>query len=82
MFKTKKNYKDLEIAITEFINLNGIDNETLLDDDECKELASVIEVIFKDAHRDGEDDSDLQVINFHNVENPRSKKLLSIMTRH
>jgi putative phage-type endonuclease len=60
----QKNYKDLEIAVADFLKVNEIGNETLHDDDECNELSSVIEVIFKDAYCDGEDDSDLQNLIF------------------
>ena len=60
----QKNYKDLEIAVSEFLKLNEIEDTILEDNDECKELASVIEVIFKDAYCDGEDESDLQDLIF------------------
>lgn len=59
-----KNYKDLEIATSDFIKLNDISCDTLKDDNECRELASVIEVIFKDAYCDGEENSDIQDLIF------------------
>ncbi len=59
-----KNYKDLEIATSDFIKLNDISCDTLKDDNECRELASVIEVIFKDAYCDGEESSDIQDLIF------------------
>ena len=54
-----KNYKDLEIAIAEFIKLNEISGEILGDDKECEEIASVIEVIFKDVYCESEENSDI-----------------------
>ena len=54
-----KNYKDLEIAVADFLRTNEIENDVIVDDKEVEELASVIEVIFKDAYCDGEDKSDL-----------------------
>ena len=54
-----KNYKDLEIAVADFIKVNEICCETLKDDAECNEIASIIDVIFKDVYCDGEEKSDI-----------------------
>ena len=54
-----KNYKDLEIAVSDFLKLNEISNETLTDDREISELASIIETIYKDVYCEQESGSDI-----------------------
>ena len=54
-----KNYKDLEIAISDFLKLNEIDNDSLEDETELNELASVIETIYKDVYCSEEGASDI-----------------------
>lgn len=56
----QKNYKDLEIAIDEFLTLNNITSDALSLEKETEEIASVIEVIYKDVYCDGEDNSDIE----------------------
>ena len=56
----QKNYKDLEIAIDEFLTLNNIKCDDLSSKEEREELASVIEVIYKDVYCEGEDNSDIE----------------------
>lgn len=56
----QKNYKDLEIAIDEFLTLNNITCDALSSEKECEEIASVIEVIYKDVYCEGEDNSDIE----------------------
>lgn len=54
-----KNYKDLEIAISDFLKLNEIGNESLEDEVEINEIASVIETIYKDVYCYQEASSDI-----------------------
>ena len=54
----QKNYKDLEIAVSEFINLNELITEGL-SDIELTDIASTIEVIYKDVYCEKEENSDL-----------------------
>ena len=49
----QKNYKDLEIAVADFIKTNDIE-PNLLSEEELGETASVIEVIYKDVYCDQE----------------------------
>jgi putative phage-type endonuclease len=55
----QKNYKDLEIAVSEFITQNEVDNALLLDPDECHGMASIIETIYKDVFCESEQKSDI-----------------------
>ena len=55
----QKNYKDLEIAVKDFINENNVNNSDLSNESETFELASIIEVIYKDIYCSSEDNSDL-----------------------
>ena len=62
----------MEIAVVNFLGVDKL-RGNLWDDDECKELASVIEVIFKDAYCDGEDDGDLQDLIFINLKTQKKE---------
>jgi putative phage-type endonuclease len=55
----QKNYKDLEIAISDFLKLNDVDNYALQDEIEVNEIASVIETIYKDVYCEQETSSDI-----------------------
>jgi putative phage-type endonuclease len=56
----QKNYKDLEIAVSEFISLNNIVLTEINTEAELNEIASVIEVIYKDIYCEQEAKSDLE----------------------
>ena len=56
----QKNYKDLEIAVSEFISLNNISLTETNTDSELSEIASVIEVIYKDIYCEQEAKSYLE----------------------
>ena len=55
----QKNYKDLEIAVGEYLKTNDIEAESLHSPQERSEIASVIEVIYKDVYCSGEETSDI-----------------------
>ena len=54
-----KNYKDLEIAISDFLKLNEIGNDSLEVEKELNEIASIIEIIYKDVYCEQETSSDI-----------------------
>ena len=56
----QKNYKDLEIAVSDFIYQNNIVLTETNTDAELSEIVSVIEVIYKDIYCEQEAKSDLE----------------------
>ena len=56
----QKNYKDLEIAVSDFISLNNISLSDTNTEQELSEIVSVIEVIYKDVYCEQEAKSDLE----------------------